>query len=65
LLICIWLQGEFQTDFKAILTCNSTEDIMFNYYLYKIAENITELRGNISNKIPLDDSLTVSSKNPI
>lgn len=33
-----------------------------NWYLSKLSSNVSELRGNMTLKIPIDDSLGVSRK---
>lgn len=45
--------------------CNSTRDtdLQANFYLNKKNRNTTELKGNVTFKIPFDDSLFVSSSN--
>lgn len=55
-------QGEYRVHCKAIMFCNSTRntDVQGNFYLNKKTKSKTELKGNITLKIPFDDSLTVS-----
>jgi len=59
----IWFQGEYKVDYNGIINCNPPSDnnIMFYLYMYKVSADIIELRGNITNKIYYDDSLTVSN----
>lgn len=47
---------------KGIEFCGSNRntDIQANFFLNKRSRNVTELRGNLTFKIPLDDTLSVS-----
>lgn len=47
---------------KYFLKCgeNQDNDIMMNYYISKKSINTSEIRGNITLKIPLDDSILVN-----
>jgi len=61
------LQGEYRVIFEKIYPCESTANhsIKFNLYMNKKTSSITELKGNVTYLIPLDDSLTVSIVLPI
>lgn len=58
----IFLQGEYIIFYKAVVQCvpPSNNDIQMNFYLSKKSANSTELKGNVTSKIPFDDSLDVS-----
>lgn len=51
-------------NFLGVLRCadliQSNEKIQFNYYLNKTSANTTEIKGNFTNSIPIDDSFDVS-----
>lgn len=55
-------QGQYRVYPKGILFCNLHRyyDIQSNLYLNRKSKFVTELKGNITLKIPLDDSLKVS-----
>jgi len=57
------LQGEYRVVTEKIYPCESTRNhlIKFNLYFSKKTSNITELKGNFTYLIPLDDTLIVSS----
>jgi len=60
---CIFLQGEYRIYFLGIMSCNliqSKEKIQFHLYLSKTSANTNEIKGNLSNSIPIDDPLDVS-----
>lgn len=54
------LQGEYRTVFEKTYTCESTNLFQFKFYYNKKTLKITELKGNITFLLPLDDTLTVS-----
>jgi len=54
------LQGQYRTVFEKTYTCESTNLIQFNLYFSKKTFNITEMKGNLTFLVPLDDTLTVS-----
>lgn len=58
-------QGQFKVVYKAITRCHvkASNDIQLNLYLSKKSANTTEIRGNLTLIMPLDDSWTVSSLN--
>jgi len=44
-----------------MLTCESSNyRFKFNYYLSKLSINTTEIKGNSTYEVPLDDSYAVS-----
>ncbi|XP_060854749.1 LOW QUALITY PROTEIN: uncharacterized protein LOC132932404 [Rhopalosiphum padi] len=54
--------GEYRAIFKTIYNCNPVADkIQFNYYLNKKPDNSTEVKGNMTALIPIDDSLLVDA----
>ncbi|KAL5243209.1 hypothetical protein ACI65C_010619 [Semiaphis heraclei] len=55
--------GEYRTDFKKMYNCNtmSQNKITLNYYLNKMTDNSMEIKGNLSNVIPIDDNLSTSN----
>jgi len=56
----ILLQGEYRTVFEKVYACQSTNLVQFNVYFNKRTSNITEIKGNFSLSMPLDDSFIVS-----
>jgi len=62
--LCNSFQGEFKLEVKSLANCNPISDanITYNLYLYKVSETNIEIRGTQTFKIPIDDTLTVSSK---
>lgn len=57
-------QGEFKIIFKTLLPCetsaNTDFNIQYNFFIDKSSGNLTILYGNVTYRIPFDDSLTVS-----
>lgn len=55
-------QGKFTIIIDTICPCESTKNhkIKFNIYLNKKSYNVTEVKGNITMSIPIDDTLCVS-----
>ncbi|CAI6368525.1 unnamed protein product [Macrosiphum euphorbiae] len=52
--------GEYKINVLAMLSCESANyRFRFNYYLSKTSVNTTELRGNSTYEVPLDDSFTI------
>ncbi|XP_050441204.1 uncharacterized protein LOC126846104 [Adelges cooleyi] len=51
--------GEYKLKYKAAHACNETANYLIDHklYLYRVSQNRTELRGNITLKIPFDDTL--------
>jgi len=59
------VKGEYKVNLKGILRCDpSSMDYTFqhHYYLYRKTANVTEIGGNITLKVPFDDSFDVSSE---
>jgi len=53
------LQGEYRVVFEKAYPCESTNLFQFNWYLSKKTLSITEMKGNFTFKIPMDDHFTV------
>ncbi|KAF0752510.1 Uncharacterized protein FWK35_00023147, partial [Aphis craccivora] len=51
--------GQYRTVFEKTYTCESTNLIQFNLYFSKKTFNITEMKGNLTFLVPLDDTLTL------
>ncbi|KAE9528748.1 hypothetical protein AGLY_012323 [Aphis glycines] len=51
--------GEYRTVFEKIYSCESTNVFQYNLYFSKKTFNITEMKGNITFLLPLDDTLTL------
>ncbi|XP_022174004.1 uncharacterized protein LOC111036317 [Myzus persicae] len=54
--------GQYRLNFLGITRCvsvRSNEKIQFNWYLSKKSANTTEIKGNVTNFIPTDDSLNL------
>ncbi|XP_050053687.1 uncharacterized protein LOC126549170 [Aphis gossypii] len=52
--------GVYRYNFKGILRCNPTRSnnkLIYEFYLSKKSANTTEIKGNITNLVPFDDSL--------
>jgi len=63
MIIYIFLQGEYRVNVLAAIRCDSTQSndpIKINFYLSKTSANTSEIKGNITNSVPIDDSLDVS-----
>lgn len=59
-----FIQGEYRTKYLGLTRCSSIQSldkIIFNLYLSKTSINTTEVKGNITNCIAIDDSLNVSN----
>lgn len=56
------MQGEYQINVKTISNCVPVENykVQFNWYLKKISPSKTEMEGNMTLKMPVDDNLNVS-----
>ncbi|KAE9528749.1 hypothetical protein AGLY_012324 [Aphis glycines] len=52
-------KGEYRTVFEKIYSCESTNVFQYNLYFSKKTFNITEMKGNITFLLPLDDTLTL------
>lgn len=50
-------------DFKSIYSCDPKMNykIKYNLNVTQMSKNLTEIKGNITNRIPFDDNLTVNS----
>lgn len=59
----ILLQGKYRTVFERLYPCETTKQhqIAYNLYFSKKSINVTEIKGNITVKTPLDDSIIVSN----
>jgi len=60
--IYFFFQGEFRLNYLGALRCTSVQSnnkIIMNYYISKKSAHTTEIKGNLSNSIPIDDSLSV------
>ncbi|XP_060881515.1 uncharacterized protein LOC132952993 [Metopolophium dirhodum] len=54
--------GEYRVNVLGVIRYDSIQSngqIKFNLYLSKTSANISEIKGNITNSIPIDDSLNV------
>ncbi|XP_060840903.1 uncharacterized protein LOC132921740 [Rhopalosiphum padi] len=52
--------GEYRINYLGLLRCESIPNkIVFHLYLSKKSANATEIKGNITNYIPFDDSLNL------
>ncbi|CAI6377325.1 unnamed protein product [Macrosiphum euphorbiae] len=54
--------GEYRVNFLGILRCDlkqSNEKIRFDHYLSKTSATTTEIKGNFTNTVPIDDSLNI------
>ncbi|XP_060847984.1 uncharacterized protein LOC132927461 [Rhopalosiphum padi] len=51
--------GEYRTVFEKVYACQSTNLVQFNVYFNKRTSNITEIKGNFSLSMPLDDSFII------
>jgi len=59
--ILYFFQGEYRINYLGLVRCVSIPNkIAFNLYLSKKTANTTEIKGNITNYIPFDDSFNVS-----
>lgn len=58
-------QGVYKAVYRAIIQCNKPHsyELQFNSYLSKKTAVITEMKGNVTANIPLDDSLDVRLSN--
>lgn len=55
------LKGEYQINLKSIQNCCSTNNdkIHLNYYINRKSDNSTEIKGNITTTIIIDETLSV------
>ncbi|XP_026811187.1 uncharacterized protein LOC113552521 [Rhopalosiphum maidis] len=54
------LSGEYRINYLGLVRCVSMPNkIVFNLYLSKNSANTTEIKGNITNYVPFDDSLNL------
>ncbi|XP_016660864.1 uncharacterized protein LOC107884034 [Acyrthosiphon pisum] len=54
--------GEYRVNVLGVIRCDSiqsNDQIKFNLYLSKTSANTSEIKGNITNSVPVDDSLDV------
>ncbi|KAL5237026.1 hypothetical protein ACI65C_004436 [Semiaphis heraclei] len=51
--------GKYRMVFEKAYPCQSTNSIQYNVYFSKKTSNITEMKGNFTYLIPLDDTLTL------
>ncbi|XP_060842932.1 uncharacterized protein LOC132923118 [Rhopalosiphum padi] len=52
--------GEYRINYLGLVRCVSVPNkIVFNLYLSKKSANTTEIKGNITNYVPFDDSLNL------
>lgn len=56
------MQGEYRVDIKGIYKCNTVDNkkIQFNLYLNKTSATTSQMKGKITNLVPVDDILFVS-----
>lgn len=57
------MQGEYRIHFKKYMECGNQDHknkIQFNFYLSETSDNRTIIKGNFTNKIPIDDALNAS-----
>lgn len=51
---------------KAIFHCSPSQNkLQFNFYLSHKSNNVTEIRRNFTNSIPIDDTMFVSIGNSV
>ncbi|CAH1731477.1 unnamed protein product [Aphis gossypii] len=51
--------GEYRIVHKKVYFCESTNVYKFNVYYSKKTLSVTELKGNFTNTVPFDDTLTL------
>jgi len=59
--LLLLLQGEYRLFLEKFYPCKSNNLIQYNLYLSKETLNTTQLKGNFTFTIPLDDTIIVST----